>query len=264
MAKLVAMLRVKNGILFAEQWLTRTIELVDEIVVVDNGSTDGTFEILQKHPKVMALERTEGFDEGRDKILAHKLARSQGADWILWLDVDEIFEKRLTRSVLDTMMSANSTTSYAFRLFNFHKDYHHFEARYDKIWQIAGPALRMWKDQPSAYFRNLKIHNGMIMGVSGKMKVSSMRIKHLGAVDKDYLQRKTDIYLSVDPVRSPLYLKHRDQSVPVWRWYEYHERPLLVCAQIALLSAIYKFEWSKGIIRAVIRRLASYYKGKTK
>jgi len=46
MPKLVAMLRVKDGILFAEQWLARTSELVDEIVAVDNGSTDGTYEIL--------------------------------------------------------------------------------------------------------------------------------------------------------------------------------------------------------------------------
>jgi glycosyltransferase involved in cell wall biosynthesis len=52
-------------------------KLVDEIVVVDNGSIDGTYEILQKYPKVVSIERTKGFHEGREKILLYKMAREK-------------------------------------------------------------------------------------------------------------------------------------------------------------------------------------------
>ena len=66
MSKLIALLRVKDGILFADEWLKVMEKLVDEIVVVDNGSTDGTFELFSRHKLVVDIIQTFGFDEGRD------------------------------------------------------------------------------------------------------------------------------------------------------------------------------------------------------
>jgi len=256
------MLRVKDGILFVEKWLARMDALVDEIVVVDNGSTDGTYEIFRSHPKVAALERTAGYHEGRDKILAYQLARVRGAEWVLWLDVDEIFEDRLTRDILDRMMASKRIVKYAFRKINFHKDYQHFEARLDKLWEMASPDRHMWKDQPAGYFADLQIHNGPICGIVRPTAVSSIRIKHIGSVDRTYLQRKTDIYLSVDPAHSEMYVRNRDQAVAVWRWYEYHERPVLVTAQNALLGAMYRLQWARAMGRAAGRKLTSFFSPK--
>lgn len=228
MPKLIAMLRVKDGILFVEKWLENMDKLVDEIVVVDNGSTDGTYEILKKHSKVVAIERTEGFHEGRDKILAYELTRKCKPDWILWLDVDEVFEDRVTRDKLNKMMKSRMFTRYFFRRFHFHKDEKHVEASYDKLLAICTPDRVLWKEQSGGYFRNLKIHNGLICGIKGLYKVSPFRIKHIGNVNKEYLERKTDIYLSIDPERSDMYIKHRDQDVKTLRWYEYDKNPIPV------------------------------------
>ena len=100
MPKLVGMLRVKNGMFFLKRWLEGISPLVDEIVVVDNGSTDGSLEVLTRHPNVVAIAQTEGLHEGRDINLAYYMARQRNPDWVIWLDVDEVFESRLTRKNL--------------------------------------------------------------------------------------------------------------------------------------------------------------------
>jgi glycosyltransferase involved in cell wall biosynthesis len=235
MTKLVAMLRVKDGILFIEEWLNRMAVLVDEIVAVDNGSTDGTLEILQRHPKVVVLEQTEGFDEGRDKILAYERVRERKPDWVIWLDIDEVFEQRLTRRHLDELMTSTRVTRYFFRRLHM-VDRAHFNADFHWLKISCWPDRIMWREQATGYFENVKFNNGLIRGIHGRTRLLHFRIKHLGYVDKEYVQRKTNIYRTIDPAMEDTYARMMYVNPTKWKWYEYKEDPVRVGVQNTLLD----------------------------
>ena len=252
MHKLVAMLRVKDGMLFISCWLDSIRALVDEIVVVDNGSTDGTLEILRSHPKVMSIAQTREFDEARDKNLGYALARARKADWIVWLDVDEFFEERLTRHRLDDMMNAKFINKYAFRRINFHSDERHFEAAFDKLLYQSMPCRLIWRDQPTGHFSERKIHNGSVEGLRGITWPTNIRLKHFGSLHRQHLERKIELYISLDAENRTAYEEVRDQKVKAWRWYEFEEKPTLVTMQNVLWACLTFLRYSQILFKRMI------------
>lgn len=85
MSKLSACLIVKNE----EKTLALTLPIlsvgVDEIILVDTGSTDGTVALAEKHgAKVYHFPWIKDFAAARNESLKHATG-----DWILWVDADE-------------------------------------------------------------------------------------------------------------------------------------------------------------------------------
>ena len=211
MPKLVLLLRIKDGIFFVQEWLDNVEKLVDEIVVVDNGSTDGTFEILQAHPKVVDIVRTEGFNEGRDKNLVYAMARKCKPDWCLWIDVDEIFESELTRADFDRLMQRKYVNKYRFRRFHF-IDREHFAGSPARLNYSSGHDRVLWRESPTGYFEDFIIDSPMVKGISGLQINTDFRIKHLGYINKAIVDRKADIYRAIIPEKEgtfqEMYLKN--------------------------------------------------------
>lgn len=249
------MLRVKDGILFVSQWLENMSRLVDEIVVVDNGSTDGTLEILRSHPKVVSVDRTEGYDEGRDKILAYQRARERKPDWVLWLDVDEIFEQRLTRQNLDKLMASRYVTRYFFRRFHM-IDEQRFNASSTWLRITCWPDRVMWREQPSAYFNNVAFNNGLICGVQGIAVPTRFRMKHLGYVSKLLVESKIDLYRSIDPTMENTYQKMRQVNPVPWVWHEYTAAPSWVTVQNLLLNLYFAYSYFSVLTKRLWSRLS--------
>lgn len=220
--KLVAILRIKDQILTIDECMTKLSTLADEIIVLDNGSTDGTLDAYKKYQKITRVLHAEGFDEGRDKILLLEEAKKTKADWILWIDADEIFEKHFTREVVEGYMHSNYNRI-NFRMCNFWLS--KTRCIYDGEYYLYAlhPQRSMWKNMPSAYFKNQKIHNGNIMGVSGSEFLSPYRLKHLGYADKAKIEEKIQTYLSVDPNSTRDYKNGINPNVPrkTFRFFEF-------------------------------------------
>ena len=83
---------VKDEADIIEDVLQHMLQQVDQVMVVDNGSTDGTREILSDLPIVVMDDPEVGYyQERRMTALAHHAHMSFGADWVVPFDADEMW-----------------------------------------------------------------------------------------------------------------------------------------------------------------------------
>jgi glycosyltransferase involved in cell wall biosynthesis len=239
MQKLVCMLRVKNGILFIKRWLDNISILADEIVVVDNGSTDGTLEIIEAHPKVKAIVKTISFHEGRDRKILLKLALDRNADWLIGLDVDEIFEERIKRSHFDKMMTSKIFNAYGFRRFHMLKDENHYSAALRNLIELSSHSRYLYRNTKNLYVRDVKIHCG-VDGIKQPVFISPIRIMHLCTLHIDYRLSAYENYKKVDPMNTKLYDHDinflQKKRTPL---FEFKKRKFSIYGEYILLNLLY-------------------------
>jgi tetratricopeptide (TPR) repeat protein len=158
-----------------EEMLPRTLEAVkpavDEIIVVDTGSTDRTVEIAESFgAKVLHHEWTGDFAEARNVSL-----EAATGDWIVWLDADEV----LVAEDADKLRKlAGQTWREAFYLVetNFTGDIEDGTA-------VTHNALRVFRNRPEYRFKG-RLHEQMAHNLPGylaeRVAHTQVRIEHYG------------------------------------------------------------------------------------
>ncbi len=92
-----------------ERCLKSLIPIVDEIVVVDSYSVDGTAEICRKYDVIFKERKWDNYSE--QKNYANSLVTS---DYILSIDADEEISKELQDSVRNLKSTKNNVDGYEF------------------------------------------------------------------------------------------------------------------------------------------------------
>ena len=124
------------------------------------------------------------------------MVRQRKPDWILWIDIDEIFEPEVTRADLDRLMNRSWVSQYGFRRFHFIDNehfagsgqYYYFTSIHDRV---------MWRENPSGYFEDKILDSPNVKGIKGIKLNTSLRLKHLGYISKELVDKKKEIYLEV-------------------------------------------------------------------
>ncbi len=91
-----AVFLVKNESDVLESTLRHTVRQgVDKLLVVDNGSTDGTLEILERLTEELPLhvgfDREVAYFQSEKMTYLARWAASRGADWVVPIDADEFW-----------------------------------------------------------------------------------------------------------------------------------------------------------------------------
>ncbi|MGH9161159.1 MAG: glycosyltransferase family 2 protein [Vicinamibacteraceae bacterium] len=145
--------------------LESVVDWVDEIVVVDGGSTDDTIEVARRYTDRVLCRDWPGF--GPQKNRAASLASN---DWILTLDSDERVTPELAASIQETLASDPSAIAYRMRRLSWHlgRWIHSTDWYPDYQTRLYDRRRARWVDR--------KVHEGLI--VNGPVALLSGELRH--------------------------------------------------------------------------------------
>ena len=207
--KIVVMYRIKNE----ERWIGKSLEAVsdicEEIVILDNGSTDDTVKICKGFDKVVDIHQQIGlsFDETRDKNTLLDMARKRKPDLILTLDGDEIIQKHARDILFEelTILYPDSPV-YEFQLLNIWDtpNQYRYDGVYSNLWYKK--LIRISRQSKDLHFQQTNFPGNShcpaipqnAVGWDSPVR-SRMKIFHYGYYDEKLRQQKYNFYNNLDP-----------------------------------------------------------------
>lgn len=199
--RLVAVYRVKNGAGTLPQSLAATRRFADAIVVLDDGSTDGTGDICKRHQAVSYYEyQSLDFDERRDRNRILELAARFDPDWVISIDADEVFEMDRERAQRLMHLRDPHIQALGFHWYTFW-DPGHTNFRSDGAFgRTNGFRMYRWAPGLSIVLGTPEgLHCGNIPQFpEGAHRFTNVRVRHLGYDTEEKRQAKFRFYRKVD------------------------------------------------------------------
>ena len=159
-----AVIIVKNGAKTIDKTLL-SLKDFDDVVVYDNGSNDGTQDIVKKYSNTNLIEGDFlGFGPTKNKATSY--ARH---DWILIIDSDEIIDKTLINTLKTKTLDTN--TVYILNFLAFYKD---IQIKYSG-WNNQ-KIKRLYNKKTTSFNSNM-VHENIIVD-DLKTKILKGNIKH--------------------------------------------------------------------------------------
>jgi glycosyltransferase involved in cell wall biosynthesis len=198
--RLACLLPVRNGARYLPEYLDSVAPFVDAVVALDDGSSDETRALLERHPVVKVLlsnPRREGFlgwndSENRNRLL--EAAGSVSPDWVLFLDVDERIDPSDWRALRAFLArDAVRGCAYGFQLFRMLDD-GAYDPKYEWIFRLFAyvPGQRLTERRFDFVPIPKEIDRERYLG-------TSLRIQHLGEEKPEGRDQRVAKYREADP-----------------------------------------------------------------
>lgn len=176
---------VKNEETFINNCLNSVYKLIDEIVIVDTGSTDNTKNICKKYTNKI-YDYIWDYDFGKARTYSFSLATS---DYILWLDADDI----ITSDNYIKLQELKNNMDGSVGVYNLWYDYRH-----DNLGKCIYTFYRerIIKNTPDVYWDCI-VHELLHFNKNNIITNTDIRITHTSNHDNskkyiEYFEKKID------------------------------------------------------------------------
>ena len=205
--KIVAMYRIRNEARWIEKSLEQTSKICQEIVILDDCSTDNTVEICKKFSNVVEIHERKKqlpLDEVRDRNIIWKMAMKRNPDFILDLDGDEIFAPNSKETLFTEIIDLYPKDMvFSFQLLDMYDkpNQYRVDGDFDNKIQIRLMRINEYtKDlefEESGYPCNA--HSLHIPPTKYVPVKSDVALLHYGYYDKNTRMKKFNYFHEVDP-----------------------------------------------------------------
>ncbi|ACT04475.1 glycosyltransferase [Paenibacillus sp. JDR-2] len=204
--KLTAIMQVRNEAgRYLEAALADLSGFADEIVIVDDGSTDDTPELAASFEKVVKLVRNKDSLFHKEWLLREQLwraAEETSPDWLLAVDADEFYEDD-AKAAMRQLINQDDYDTVSFRMYDFWDSVTHY--REDDWWNLhQRPMMTLVRYLPGFHYAYPKrAHHATRLPFTYNALPSldtDLRIKHYGwAGSAEDRRAKYDRYMKLDP-----------------------------------------------------------------
>lgn len=186
----------KNEEKFLEKCLNSVKELVDEIIIVDTGSTDKTIEIAKNFTNnIFYFEWCDDFSKARNESLKYATK-----EWILVLDADEIISHKdhaIIKEIIQkekvagyTLVQRNYTNDSTHHGFIFNRE--NISESKDYLGWIPSGIVRLFINNPKIYFQG-EVHElveDSINEINQNILPIQIPIHHYGEQRSEEIKRR--------------------------------------------------------------------------
>jgi glycosyltransferase involved in cell wall biosynthesis len=208
--KIVAMYRIRNEARWIEKSLEQTSKICQEIVILDDCSTDNTVEICKKFSNVVEIHERKKqlpLDEVRDRNIILELALKLNPDYILIIDGDEVLMNNSKEILYEelSVLYPEAKIVYLQILDVWDKSNQiRIDGLYGKTWRPSllkiDKTLPPLKFIPTKYPGNLHCYDKVIEQIDENyLYYSNVKILHFSNFDQKIRQKKFEYYNKIDP-----------------------------------------------------------------
>lgn len=191
---------IKNEEEYLENCLESIQKYLDEIIIVDTGSTDNTKEIAKKfNAKIIDFKWIDDFSAARNEGIKHATK-----DWILVLDADELIAES-DLGTLKQLISDEDCVGYYFIIRTYvndstaagwvsSKDDRYKESKCASGW-FTTKLIRLFRNHKSIRFSGV-VHETVNVSIHslGKVKDAYFPIHHFGRLKPEKRENKGQFY----------------------------------------------------------------------
>ena len=204
--RLLALLACRNEVERLPGWLASVAPHVDGVIALDDGSTDGSAELLAERPEVLELIRVPPGRPAWDEVGNHRqlvaAALRQGGGWAIVLDADERVEVDF-RARAERVIRRGSLlgfSAYAVKMRELWDSPH--EYRVDGLWGNKGPP-RLFRLREDHRFDTKPLHASkaplQARTVRGTVPRADLVVYHLKMIHPGDREARRERYEQADP-----------------------------------------------------------------